>query len=336
MPDPTESPQSLLTPPLRSLLSDIIDYAGLFPPADLPLRESLDNYAHYRRDPEHWMLARFVIPVSRLDDLTAFSNLFTDPEPFQFSVLGTGGATADAFLDAFARDLEAIDTFHDLHSDRVHAEVMEVPLPEALLGAGIPQLTRFFQAVEQRMIAHGTAKLDLFFEVPLDERTPTITPPILAAMADQNDRQSIPARSTLGFKMRTGGPYPEDVPAPQYVAFAIAQCRDAGVRFKATAGLHHPIRHYDDSIEATMHGFLNVFGAAVLADEHGLDPEAIETILREEDPKRFQFTKDEFAWGGLTADPDAIHHVRQHLATSFGSCSFDEPRDDLRELQLIR
>ena len=332
MPDPTESPQTLLTPPLRSLLSDIIDYAGLFPPSDLPLRESIDNYARYRHDSESWMLARFVIPVSRLDDLTAFSNLFTAPEPYQFSVLGTGGDTAEAFLEAFERDLKALDEFHALHSDRVHADVMEVPLPEELLDADIPRLTRFFQAVEQRMIAQGTAKLDIFFEVPLDERTPAITPPILAAMADQNDRQSIPARSVLGFKMRTGGAYPD----PDYVAFAIAQCRDAGVRFKATAGLHHPVRHYDDDIETMMHGFLNVFGAAVLADEHDLDADAIASILREDDPKRFQFTKDEFAWGGLTADPDAIHHVRQHLATSFGSCSFDEPRDDLRELQLIR
>ena len=318
------------------MLSDIIDYAGLFPPADLDLRRSVDNYARYRHDPESWMLARFVLPVSRLDDLTAFSNLFTEPEPFQFSVLGTGGDTAAAFLEAFARDLEAIETFHALHSDRVQAHVMEVPLPNELLDADIPRLARFFQAAERRLIAQGTAKLDLFFEVPLDERTAAITPPILAAMADQNDRQSLPARSTLGLKMRTGGAYPEDVPDANHVAFAIAQCRDAGVRFKATAGLHHPVRHYDDSIETMMHGFLNVFGAAVLADEHDLNPDAIASILREDEPKRFQFTKEAFAWGGLTADPDAIHHVRQHLATSFGSCSFEEPRDDLRGLQLIR
>jgi hypothetical protein len=54
---------------IRTLLRESIDYAGLFPPARLPLEEAFDNYLRYRTEPEAWMLARFVIPVGRLDEL---------------------------------------------------------------------------------------------------------------------------------------------------------------------------------------------------------------------------------------------------------------------------
>src|SRR5262245_38924762 len=58
-----------MNPALRALLGGIIDYAGLFPPAQLPLEEAIRNYARYRTEPESWMLGRFVIPATRLKEL---------------------------------------------------------------------------------------------------------------------------------------------------------------------------------------------------------------------------------------------------------------------------
>ena len=56
---PAEHTPTTLTPPaLHALVSSIIDYAGLFPPARLPLDTAIGNYARYRTEPEAWMLAR--------------------------------------------------------------------------------------------------------------------------------------------------------------------------------------------------------------------------------------------------------------------------------------
>ena len=53
---------------LRVLLGSIVDYAGLFPPARLPLDQAVRNYLRYRSEPESWMLGRFVLPAARLDE----------------------------------------------------------------------------------------------------------------------------------------------------------------------------------------------------------------------------------------------------------------------------
>ncbi|PSQ66002.1 MAG: hypothetical protein BRD32_03305, partial [Bacteroidetes bacterium QH_2_64_74] len=134
---------------------------------------------------------------------------------------------------------------------------------------------------------------------------------------------------------RCGGGEPTDVPAVDHVAALIVACRDAGIPFKATAGLHHPVRHYDDGLDTEMHGFLNIFAAAVLAAEHTLNPSDVEAILREDTADNFRFLKDAVAWRDLTASLDGVQHARDTLALSFGSCSFEEPIDHLRDLELL-
>ena len=70
---------------LRALLSGVVDYAGLFPPAQLPLDQAIRNYARYRQEADAWMLGRFVIPVSRLLEWDAFADLFQAHSPCAFS-----------------------------------------------------------------------------------------------------------------------------------------------------------------------------------------------------------------------------------------------------------
>src|ERR1017187_7310199 len=48
---------------LRALLVNLIDYAGLYPPAGLALPAVLENYETYLASPESWMLNRLVLPV---------------------------------------------------------------------------------------------------------------------------------------------------------------------------------------------------------------------------------------------------------------------------------
>lgn len=333
--EPTDSPNSLVTPSLRTLLHEVLDYAGLFPPADLSLRRSLQNYAEYRNDQEAWMLSRFVLPVRRLPDLTSYRMLLKEGDPVSFSVLGTGSSTPDTFFDAFARDLDVIEAFNADHEGRGRVEVLEVPLPDSLVGRSQSDLTSFLETVNQRLIEKGTAKLDLFLELPMRPDATEGLPGLCAAVAEHNSQQAVPARTRGGLKIRCGGSEPSDVPDVEDVAALIRTCRDAGIPFKATAGLHHPLRHYDDGLDTEMHGFLNVFGAAVLAAEHHLDRSDVQAILFEESADNFRFLKNAFAWRDLTVSLDGIRHARDRLALSFGSCSFEEPIDQLRDLELL-
>jgi hypothetical protein len=135
-------------------------------------------------------------------------------------------------------------------------------------------------------------------------------------------------------KLRTGGTTPDAIPPVDTVAAYIAACVQRRLPFKATAGLHHPIRSerpltYEPGAPvAVMHGFINVFLAAAFA-WHG-QPD-IGPILAETEPAAFRF--DERAhWRALSLSSDEIAGARANFAHSFGSCSFEEPIADLEQL----
>lgn len=139
------------------------------------------------------------------------------------------------------------------------------------------------------------------------------------------------ARHGLRAKIRTGGITPDAFPAITNVAEFLRACKAAGVAFKATAGLHHPLRcvkaltYEPNAPIGTMHGFLNVFLAAAML-EHA------DEILREEDPSAFRFDDDTASWRDVSVSTDALVTMRRTFASSFGSCSFEEPISDLRAL----
>ncbi|MGB1376169.1 MAG: hypothetical protein ACPG8N_10660, partial [Rhodothermales bacterium] len=105
-----------------------------------------------------------------------------------------------------------------------------------------------------------------------------------------------------------------------------------GYPFKATAGLHHPVRHFNEGQHMMMHGFLNVFFAVTIGRCQGLDAAGIEDIIADTDPSHFTFTDRGIEWNGLSASTTEFIRDRRQLALSIGSCSFDEPRQDLHQL----
>src|SRR5262249_49286034 len=143
-----------MSPSLRALLGGIIDYAGLFPPAKLPLAQAIQRYAKYRRQGDRWMLGRFVIPAARLGELAPFDSLFHESPPVVFSALGRGGDTAAAFLQGLSDALAAIAEFRERHGGRAEVDVLEVKLPDELTATDSPQgsyytLVRAAEAIEQ-------------------------------------------------------------------------------------------------------------------------------------------------------------------------------------------
>jgi len=101
------------------------------------------------------------------------------------------------------------------------------------------------------------------------------------------------------------------------------------VSFKATAGLHHPLRSERpttaaaDAPLAMMHGFVNVLGAVAAASQ-GANIEEVTAVLHNTQAAQFAEL--------LTAPPAPAVRQRFH---SIGSCSFEEPMADLRELSWL-
>jgi len=310
---------------VRVLLNKIIDYAGLFPPAQLPMSEAFDRYIHHSSGPDGWMLARFVCPASRLDELSPLmGRLRPGHGPFRIAVLGRGGTTADSFTSGVKADLEDMEWFHRLHGSRAPLEQFEVRLPDA------PGKLDSCVATAVAELSRTGSSPAPFFETSLLDAWRTSFPEAAASILGAAGRGR-----TAGLKIRCGGLDASAVPSPVAVAAAISAGVELEVPIKATQGLHHPLRHFDSTLETVTHGFLNLFVAGVLAHAHDLAEETLLAILEEEEAAGFTFTSQGLSWRGTTAHVEQIIAARESGVTSFGSCSFAEPRDDLYKLGLL-
>jgi hypothetical protein len=135
-----------------------------------------------------------------------------------------------------------------------------------------------------------------------------------------------------GAKIRCGGVTADAFPPVEAIAAFVLACRDARVPFKATAGLHHPVRHVDPGTGFHMHGFLNLLAAAIFA--HGGEDDLV-PLLAEEDPAAFTVDADGLELHGRRAGAEAIAAARAELFVAYGSCSFSEPVEDLTALGIL-
>jgi hypothetical protein len=312
---------------LRTLLAGLIDYAGLFPPAQLPLEETIANYARYRQEPEAWMLGRFICPAAKLKNLSAFhDDLFSSGPAFAFAVLGPNHASWPECRDGMKEALQSLQAFRNRHGGHVAADVLEMKVPTDIVEASDLKGTAA-RLIDIRAIieAAGFKDLTVFFENGFDRGERAVATVIEAISIYNRD-----APPRAGFKLRCGGLEASAFPTAEQIAFVIRNAIMNGVPLKATAGLHHPFPRFDAAVGTKMHGFVNVFGAGVLAYAQYLEPTLMVGLLRDENRGHFVFDKTGFHYGTLHATTAEIAAARQEGVISFGSCSFDEPRDDLR------
>jgi len=304
---------------LNALLHGLIDYAGLFPPAALDMPAAVQAYAGCRQGPRSLMLGPFVVPITRLDEFDrAFAALSRGGKglpTWRLSALVGGGG--DAELAAAIRHETPGEQFASARIDSIEMKVVDAGDVERTSG----------------LVPHG---MMVAYEVPLG--------------LDRAERWSVlsAVRSTARMaKVRTGGLTPSAIPSTEQVAGFIWDCARARVPFKATAGLHHPVRgmhrltYAADSPSAVMHGFLNVFVAAAvawsLAAESGTalsaePPLDVLAIVDEQDAACFAVLTDRIRWRDRDVSAEAIMRSRSDFSRSFGSCSFDEPVSDLNAL----
>jgi len=142
------------------------------------------------------------------------------------------------------------------------------------------------------------------------------------------------ARVDAAAKIRTGGVTADAFPTPRQVLDFLRACRNARIRFKATAGLHHAIRgNYRLTYEPVpptglMFGFLNVAIAAALL-WFGRSDDVVLEVLDERSMAAFEFTDSGLAWRDERLTKRELDEVRASFFAGFGSCSFREPMAEI-------
>lgn len=299
----TEGEAILAHPSMRALLAGAIDYAGLFPPTALDLPTVIANYHAYRTGADSWSLGRLVVPAGRLVALAEAA------APFWLAAEGEGEWRVSALVGSdVAGDAAVIADFNSRHPGAAMVDCVE---------------SRAATVEQVRALAGRFDGMEHFVELPLS----VDLAPLLAAVRD------IGAHA----KMRTGGVTSDAFPAVRDVARFLRACADAGVAFKATAGLHHPLRgEYRLTYEAgaargTMFGYLNVLLAAAQAHD-GAPVDVLVNTLEGRSHAMLGITDEEIRWEGGRATTESLVAMRRAFARSFGSCSFREPLDDLGTL----
>lgn len=287
---------------IQALMSELIDYAGLFPPAGLGMKDAVRNYAAYRQSKNAWMLGRFIAPVTRLAEFEDARSELQSNQPWPLSALS-------ANLES---DLPGIADFNQRNSQRAIIDAIELKVEKA-------------DDVERSM-ARMPANLVPYFEIPI--------------VADPVELIRTIGETGARAKARTGGVTADSFPTSFSLARFIKACSDEDVPFKATAGLHHPLRSVNqltyepESATALMHGFLNVFLGAAFA-QNGMGVERLAEVLEEQSPDAFGFEEGSVSWRGEMVVRGQLRVTRGLLATAFGSCSFEEPIADLQKLGLL-
>jgi hypothetical protein len=245
-----------------------------------------------------------VVTAQRLDELAreAAAHLPRDGagEPWRLSV-----------LIAPDGDPATLAAFNTAHAGRALVDSVEVKAssPDEIAAAG---------ALARTMAT--------YVEIPPD-REPG---PLVDAI------RAVGARA----KLRTGGVTADAFPSPSQVLRFMRSCLAAGVPFKATAGLHHPLRaeypltYAPDAPRGTMYGYVNVFLAAAWLGA-GLPDDAALALLDERDASAFAWDGDAVRWRDHTLSAAQLARSRDQVVMGFGSCSFREPLDDAKALGIF-
>jgi hypothetical protein len=294
----------------RVLLEHVLDYAGTFPPAGLPLADAIGTYARARTSREGWILGRLIVPAGGLSD---FERLAPETPPTLLPGEGHRSWPLSAILGTpFTEQLDEVLAFNERAN--TPARIVSVEFPP-------------IHASEIRRLAPRLSEtLEMFFETPID--------------ADLESRIAAIAAVGASAKVRTGGVTAGVFPTPDALARFLGCSAEAGIAFKATAGLHHvvrgcyPLTYEPASPTETMHGFLNLSIAAALARATA-DRSIVAATLAEFSSDAFRFSPEGVVWKDRFISLEDLAATRRQFFRSFGSCAIREPIDELARIGLL-
>ena len=314
---------------INSFMNKLIDYAGLFPPAKLSLPDAVNEYTKHRKSDYNWIISQFIIPASLLAELREKYLHNLEGETSKFSVLVN---LDNNNFHSLRNDLESISKF--ALNKAIQVKSIECKFPEKILKQSDERKKEYFNKIVENVDAFAPNPINIAFEAPFTENWHDNFYELSKLLEGDGNKKSQNYR--IGsVKIRTGGIKSSFFPTYQQLSKIIMFLIDANVPFKATAGLHHPYRHYNETMKVMVHGFINVFGAAILGKHHNLKQGQLEEIIKDTTPKNFQFTENNFRWKEYEMQKDKVHANRINFANSFGSCSFSEPITDLKALNYL-
>jgi hypothetical protein len=312
-----------MTASLRAFLEHLIDYAGLFPPASLDMPDAVATYARHLGSHHAWMVGRFVCPLNRLEAFAAKGeSALSRFSPVKVAGLASPMNHVAAMMGVATDDAVKIRAFERDGWGRV--DVLEARLPDELIDGDPSAITLVLDRYESAFRVGGIHLERIFYEV---NRT--------ADWIDRVERLAAACSGARhrGLKIRCGGATPDAYPTVAEVSDAITVCAHLRVPYKATAGLHHPVRHELPESAITRHGFVNIFAAGMLASKAGAVK--LKSLLDERNLGSFDFTDEYLAWNGFEVPVEAVIGARRLFAISYGSCDIDEPVEDLRNAGLL-
>ncbi len=313
---------------VKTLLNGLFDYAGLFPPASLGLEAAIHEYINHRSGPDAWMMGPFVVPVGLLGNVISILSSYPDQAPITFDVLPRVAPTLSDLKLSLNQDLKLCSEFVNKTNGLASIDTFEFRFPPNAFCTGAQSVDAVFR-IADIFDASDFKNATLFGEISRGESFVDEIPLFLLALASSSFEQKMFA------KIRCGGMNQTDFPSPHELAHFIHSAIQISCPFKTTAGLHHPVRHFNIIQNATMHGFLNDFFATTLGRVHGLTTRQIQEILEDQNPSSFVFTPAGISWNDLSASNGDFIHDRKNLGLSIGSCSMDEPLEDLFELDWL-
>lgn len=299
--------QPTILTPSRALLTGLIDYAGLFPPASLRLDEAVAEFRAARDSEDGWILHRFLCPAGRLTELAGLmaTSMERGEPPWRIGLIVDGplGPAISAGQD-FAAEMSPAAT------------VSAVEARMSAVAPGDPST-----AVSRVVDAAATLGDDTqtYLEIPLGQDAEPAVAAIAAVRAGD---------ARLYAKIRCGGVVPDAVPSVETLAHVLELLAAHAVPFKATAGLHHPVRTHDADLGVDVHGFVNLAVADDMARSGASQGDIVEA-LSERDPSAFRFGAASLTWGDHVLSARSLQVARSEGLHGFGSCSIAEPVADL-------
>lgn len=323
-----------MTDAIKQFMNGIIDYAGLFPPAKLPFKEAFSNYLNYRDENFNWMLSKFILPASLIHKINAYDDTIRKRnQTIPFSLLLSYVPDTVSALAKIKKELKLARDLKIYFQGLVSTDSIELRIPNQLTDSpDIQTYLSFLEALPEEIITSDIRPVNLFVETDLNDDCEDSIEAFSTALAEFN-KKNLPF--TFGFKLRCGGVTADLFPTVKQVAMAIESAAKHALSMKFTAGLHHPIRHYNTTVNTKMFGFFNIFFGAALYYHHLIDTDDLYLLLSDENPDSFQFQTVSASWNQIPISLPQIIDARDNFAIAYGSCSFQEPIEDLRELNLF-
>ncbi len=276
------------------LFTELVDDAGLFPPEALTMAAASTRH---RRDKAagHPVLTHRFLCMS--EELPALLAAVGPEDRFRLGLITP--LDTEAVYRALARIAD---------DPRIELALVEGPLPDGPDPvAAARRAVSVLGALPEGVPGH--------VEVPLTGDQPSV-PAVFRVLAEGG----------RAAKVRCGGLRPELFPSCERLGAFVHACVTGGVPFKATAGLHHAVRHHDERTGFTHHGFLNLLLAVCRLVDGGTEDATVAALSSTDTTALVAEARQVSPATASTA---------RNLFVSYGSCSTSEPIEDLRALGLL-